>query len=200
MLPPVHSHARKTSTPVAFTSMALNTISAKNEASPYLNLASYIMQNKVLHKKIREQGGAYGAGASYNVLNGNFHMYAYRDPHIASTLEAFGEAISTVQAGHFHESDLEEAKLSLIQHMDTPLSPGARGNEAYVHLRDNLQPTCRQEFRKIVLEASCDNIKHTVETYLSFFMQQATIVSFCGEDLLKKENATMPNKLPILPI
>lgn len=199
-LPTVTSHARKTSTPVAFTSMAVNTISASNAASPYLSLASCIMQNKVLHKKIREQGGAYGGGASYNILNGNFHMYAYRDPHIASTLQAFGEAITCLQEGQFNDSDIEEAKLSVIQHMDAPLSPGARGNEAYAHLRDNLQPAFRQSFRDIVLNASFHDVKKSVETYLSDFTQKGTIISFCGEDLLKKENNLLGNKLPILPI
>jgi presequence protease len=199
-IPPVTSHARKTSTPVAFTCMATQTICAPDPLSPYLSLASTIMQNKVLHKKIREQGGAYGAGASYNIMNGNFHMYSYRDPHIASTLEAFKDAIFTIQSGQFNESDIEEAKLGIIQHMDTPMAPGSRGNDSYAQLRDNIQPAFRQAFRETILGATLHDIKKVAELHLSHFPEQSKIVAFCGEELLKKENALLSNRLPILPI
>lgn len=196
----ITSQARTISTPVAFTCMATKTICAPDPLSPYLSLAAAIMQNKVLHKKIREQGGAYGAGASYNVINGNFHMYSYRDPHIASTLEAFKEAINTIREGGFNDQDLEEAKFSVIQHMDSPVAPGSRANDAYVQLRDNLRPEFRQSFRDKVLSANVDNIKKAVELHLSHFIKEGRVVSFCGKELLTKENATLENKLPILSI
>lgn len=199
-IPPITSHARKTSTPVAFTCMATKTICAPDPLSPGLSLASSIMQNKVLHKKIREQGGAYGAGASYNIFNGNFHMYAYRDPHIASTLAAFKEALSTLKEGHFNDSDIEEAKLSVIQHMDAPISPGSRANESYVQLRDNIPFEFRQAFRDKILSLTLQDIKKVVDTHLRHFMQEATIITFCGEELLKKENGALENKLPMFAI
>jgi Zn-dependent M16 (insulinase) family peptidase len=197
---PTLSHARLTSTPVAFTCMATKTICAPDPLSPFLSLATTIMQNKVLHKKIREQGGAYGAGASYNVINGNFHMYSYRDPHIASTLEAFKEAILTLREGNFTDQDLEEAKFGVIQHMDSPVAPGSRGNDAYIQVRENLRPEFRQSFRDKILEAGADHIKKAVELHLNHFTQESRIVTFCGKDLLTKENALLENKLPILSI
>lgn len=196
----ISSQARTVSTPVAFTCMATKTICAPDPLSPSLSLAAAVMQNKVLHKKIREQGGAYGAGASYNVINGNFHMHSYRDPHIASTLEAFKEAIIAIKSGDFNEQDLEEAKFSVIQHMDSPVAPGSRANDAYVQLRENLRPEFRQSFRDNILSAEADNLKKVVQLHLNSFSKEGRIISFCGKELLIKENESLENKLPIFSI
>ena len=44
------------------------------------------------HTAIREQGGAYGGGASYNAGRGSFSFYSYRDPRVEGTLKDFGIA------------------------------------------------------------------------------------------------------------
>ncbi len=197
---PVISQARKISTPVAFTCMSCPTIHTPHPLAPAMSLASSIMQHVTLHKKIRELGGAYGAGASYNGINGNFQMHSYRDPHIASTIEAFKEAIITLGNQGFSERDLEEAKLSVIQQIDTPIAPGARANDAYNLLRENITPEKRQIFRGKILNATSTEIAEAVKLHLNHFAKDAHIVVFAGEDLLKKENTLLETKLPILSI
>src|SRR5581483_2175471 len=81
---PIKDQARTISSPVAFTAKVVQGVSFTHPSSSHLSLAAHIMQNTTLHKKIREQGGAYGGGASYSPSVGNFQFYAYRDPNIAS--------------------------------------------------------------------------------------------------------------------
>lgn len=199
-LPLITSQARKISMPVAFTAIGGKTIAAPDPFSPYLSVASTIMQNRVLHKKIREQGGAYGSGASYNIITGNFNMYSYRDPHLISTIDAFKEAIDTVGSGNFTEKELEEAKITIIQHIDTPVSPGARGSDAYSQLRDNLLPDFRQMFRGKILDASHKNIEDATKKHLSDFIEKSCLVTFCGEELFKKESPGLKTPLELLSI
>ena len=137
---PVVSQGRSMSTPVAFTCEAFPVASYLNPHAPGLTVAAHILDNKILHPKIREQGGAYGCGATYSPMTGHFTLYSYRDPKIASTLKIFREAVETIAEGHFQDSDLEEAKLETIQHMDVPISPGNRGATAYAWMREGKLP------------------------------------------------------------
>jgi Zn-dependent M16 (insulinase) family peptidase len=162
-----------------------------------------LADNKVLHRRIREQGGAYGCGATYSASLGYFNFHSYRDPHIASTLRTFSDAIDELASGHFTDQDLEEAKLGIIQQFDTPISPGSRALTAYAWLRDGKTRQMRQEFRDRLLALTAADIKAVVETELLPKKGQGVIVSFAGKDLLEKANAelTLENQaLPIFPI
>jgi Zn-dependent M16 (insulinase) family peptidase len=161
------------------------------------------LDNKILHRKIREQGGAYGCGATYSSNLGHFNFHSYRDPHIASTLNTFQYAVEQICAGHFTEQDLEEAKLIILQQFDVPISPGSRALTAYSWLRDGKTKEMRQEFRNRLLALTMQDLKHALETELLPKMGQGVIVSFAGKEQIEKENAllSIENKaLPIFPI
>ena len=49
------------------------------------------MSNIVLHKEIREKGGAYGSGCK--IGNGVMNFYSYRDPNVEKTYNAYKLAI-----------------------------------------------------------------------------------------------------------
>ncbi len=54
------------------------------DAAPLMVLAAYL-RNGFLHSAIREKGGAYGGGASYDGNACSFRFYSYRDPRLAET-------------------------------------------------------------------------------------------------------------------
>ncbi len=194
------SHARSIDAPVAFTSKAIKLITAPHEDIAYLSLASSLFDNKVLHKQIREKGGAYGSGSSYSAVSGNFYMYSYRDPNLASTLSAFDEAIISISKGEFSDEDLVEAKLSIIQSIDSPISPGSKASVGYSRIKEHRDATYRQTFRTSLLNATKKDVQDAVLKHLHDFSKSATVVTFAGKDLLDKElnNATI--NLPILEI
>lgn len=198
VLPERFSHARKIASPVAFSTIGYKTICAPNPDSPYLALSAQLMQNTVLHKKIREQGGAYGAGASYNIINGNFTFYAYRDPHLASTVKAFQEAANALKEGRFTPLELEEAKFLIIQNIDSPVSPGSRAMDSYAQMRENLRLDLRQAFRDKILSATCEDLSLCCQKYLGDIVKEGTFVTFCKETLLKKEESDLPFALPLV--
>lgn len=53
-----------------------------------------------MHKLVREQGGAYGAGASLG-MNGVFNIHSYRDPQTLGTYENYRKAIKEIADGNF---------------------------------------------------------------------------------------------------
>lgn len=198
-LPRGASQGRITANAVAFSAWVLPSVCYTDPATPYLSLAAKIMENTSLHKKIREQGGAYGSGASHVALSGYFLFHAYRDPHLSSTWKAFEEAIYTMAQGDFDEEDLQEAKLEIIQDLDAPFPPGARGGAAYDRLRGGRSAKRRQEYRERLLMAKKEDVIEAVRTHLA--SAQGTFVTMAGETLLDKEKALVQERsLPIFPL
>ena len=173
--------------PVAFTSLAMKVPTH----SPALLVSTDLMENKVLHPKIREQGGAYGGGAQYNSLTGIYTLTSYRDPQIAATLSAFKEGVKRIQEGLFTETDLTEAKLGIMQRVDAPISPGSRAYAAYLYHREGQTIERREAFRTAVLEMSQEDVIEWVRSYLD--PERGSLATFAGQELLEKE------KLPLLP-
>ncbi|QVL58287.1 MAG: insulinase family protein [Simkaniaceae bacterium] len=187
ILPPAPvSEARVISSPIAFSSFGLSTTTLHDSASPALSLSTDLLENVFLHKKVREQGGAYGSGANYNPLSGNYYLYSYRDPHIAMTYKAFEDGIAHLSGGKFTDRDLTEAKLGLIQDLDTPISPGARANLAYTHFREGYTKEMRQDFRDHLLITTKDEVKKAADKYLKG--NKGIKISFAGENLIQNEN------------
>ncbi|MCE5294570.1 MAG: insulinase family protein, partial [Chlamydiales bacterium] len=151
---------------VAFTSTISKTISYSHPDAAAISLAAFLFDNITLHKRVREQGGAYGAGAIANIMSGTFAFYSYRDPNIAATLDAFKESLQMIAKHEFDDADLEEAKREMIQSLDSPIAPGTRAEVAYGWLREGKTLEMRQAFRDACLHATCTDIVRAVEQHL----------------------------------
>lgn len=188
-IPAIHvpSQGRLIASPVAFTSQIFASPSYLHPDTPLLYLAAHLMENKVLHPRIREQGGAYGSGASNAPMQGQFSFHAYRDPHIVATCLSFNDALTSIAHGHFDGDDLEEAQLERIQD-DSPVSPGSRAFLAYRWLMSGKSVTLRERERKAVLTATRQDVSRAVTEHLIPASHHGPIVSFAGRALLEKEN------------
>ncbi len=187
-LPVVESQGIIIASPVAFIGHAIPTISYTHPAAPALNLCSHLFDNLTLHKRIREQGGAYGGGSVSNPMSGNFYFYSYRDPNVVSTLHGFHEAIETLIDGEFDDHDIEEAKLEMIQSLDAPLSPGSQGEVAYGWWREGRTFEIRQSFRNALLRLDKPSIIHAAKEYILPEINKGATVVFSDKELLEKAN------------
>jgi presequence protease len=190
-LPSVYPQGRIISSPIAFTSMVFQTVSYVHPDAPALNVSSFLMDNLTLHTRIREQGGAYGGGAVSNVSWGHFYFYSYRDPNISSTLQAFNDSVKNIVNGNFSESDLQEAKLEMIQSLDSPISPGSRGDRAFGWICEGKSLEIRQAFRDKLLGLTKKEVIGAVKRHVLPNMKKGVVVVFAGKELLEKENAML---------
>lgn len=184
-LPKVSSQACVIASPVAFTASAVRAI----PYSPHILIATELLSNIVLHKEIREKGGAYGSGANYSPTTGNFYLYSYRDPHLTRTLSVFEEALKTIAKENFNDRELEEAKLGVIQTLDSPVSPGNRAMVAYSWRRANRTIEKRQAYREQVLSASASDVARVIEEHV--LSKKPVVVSFLGQELWEKEKPSL---------
>lgn len=200
-LAPATSHATPISSPVAFTVEAFSSIHYLHPHAPALSCAMPLFENTILHRKIREEGGAYGTGASFNPNFGNFYFHSYRDPQIAQTLTTFQLAIEMLASGQFDQRDLEEAKLGVIQGMDHPIPPGARAATAYNLWRDGKTPELRQRYRDTLLSLTKKELEQVIQKEIQSKKEKGVIVSFASRELLESQNSLLGKKaLPIIPL
>lgn len=197
-LPKPEPQARFIAAPVAFTSLGMRTIAYRDAEAPLLLISTELMENLILHKEIREKGGAYGSGATYTPSSGNFHFYSYRDPHLVRSVAAFRKALEKIASKGFNERELEEAKLGVLQSLDGPIPPGSRAMAAYAWKRAGRTLALREEFRQKVLSATREEIAVAVGKCL--MDKEGTLVTFLGQDLYAKEKKKLKIPLTVLPI
>jgi presequence protease len=188
------AHARTIASAVSFTSYAIPGLHYTHEDTPALNVASELFENKTLHKRIREQGGAYGSGAVNNPMRGVFYFYTYRDPHIVTSLGAMREAVEEIANGNFDARELEEAKLGIVQGLDSPISPGSRGIVAYSWQREGKTWEMRQASREKTLSLTREDIQKAVKKHLLERFDEGVTVSFADKTFLEQENAVLKQK------
>lgn len=195
------TQARITASPVAFTASLFPSVPYTHPLAAAISVASEIMENETLHACIREQGGAYGSGAVHAPLSGHFYLYAYRDPHLKATLEAFRESIEQVSQGNFNDEEIEEAQLGLFQELDSPIPPASRAMTAYSRERGGRSPERRQHFRESLLHCTKEQIQKAATDILMPGFEKSVTVAFANQEFLERENQLLGTEaLPIQPI
>lgn len=135
------------------------------DAAPLMVLAAYL-RNGFLHSAIREKGGAYGGGASYDGNACSFRFYSYRDPRLAETFADFEASIDWLFNAEQLPHQLEEAILGLIASMDKPGSPAGEAITACYALLHARTPSFRTVLRERLLAVTLDDLKRVAEQYL----------------------------------
>ncbi|MDY6481776.1 insulinase family protein [Acinetobacter faecalis] len=135
------------------------------DAAPLMVLAAYL-RNGFLHSAIREKGGAYGGGASYDGNACSFRFYSYRDPRLAETFQDFEASVDWLFNAEQQPHQLEEAILGLIASMDKPGSPAGEAITACYSLLHARTPAFRAQLRERLLAVNLDDLKRVADVYL----------------------------------
>jgi Zn-dependent M16 (insulinase) family peptidase len=162
-----------TSTQVNFCAKAYQTVASAHEDNATLQVLAGFMRNGFLHRSIREQGGAYGGGASQDPNSASFRFFSYRDPRLNETLNDFDRAIDWVISETHPDYQLEEAVLGIISAMDRPSSPAGEAKQAYYNHLFGRTMDQRLLFRKRVLRTSIHDLKTAAAKY--FDPKQASV-------------------------
>ncbi|NVK75302.1 MAG: insulinase family protein [Oceanospirillaceae bacterium] len=177
---PVESKANVawlTSTQVNFCSKAFRTAFGDHPDVAALTVLGGFLRNGFLHRVIREQGGAYGGGATFDGSTGSFRFYSYRDPRLTETLADFDASIEWMLNETHSEDVLEEAILGVIGSMDKPGSPaGEAQSDFYVQLHGR-SLAYREAFRAKVLSVTLEQLKHVTKTYLTKENENVAVVT-----------------------
>ncbi len=155
-----------TNTQVNFCARAYPTVPVEHPDAAVLSVLAGFMRNGFLHRVIREQGGAYGGGASHDADNAAFRFYSYRDPRLSETLDDFDKSVQWLLESKHEHRQVEEAILGVVGAIDKPGSPAGEAKDAFYSDLYGRTPEKRRQFRQRVLAVTMDDLKRVGETYL----------------------------------
>jgi Zn-dependent M16 (insulinase) family peptidase len=156
-----------TNTQVNFCARAYPTVPVGHPDAAALTVLGAFLRNGYLHRAIREQGGAYGGGASQDSGIAAFRFYSYRDPRLWETLDDFDASIRWLGEEPPEQRQLEEAILGIIGSLDKPSSPAGEAKQHFHNRLFGRTHDQREVFRQQVLSVSADDLRRVAETYLT---------------------------------
>lgn len=151
---------------VNYVGKSIKTVDMHHADAPALAVLSQILSNGYLHRVIREQAGAYGGGAVYRPMSGEFSFYSYRDPNDLKTLEAFEGSIDWVVNSNWPENLLDEACISLVGQMDRPETPMGEPKRILLNAFAGFSVTDRDAYRAALLTVGRDDVLTVAKKYL----------------------------------
>jgi hypothetical protein len=170
-----------TNTQVNFCARAYPTVSEQHPDAAALTVLGGFLRNGFLHRAIREQGGAYGGGATHDAGIAAFRFYSYRDPRLGETLQDFDMAVSWMLDTPHEARPLEEAILGVVGSMDKPSSPAGEAKQHFHNRLFGRNHETREQFRQRVLAVSMDDLCRVTETYLKPELASTAIVTNSGQ-------------------
>lgn len=165
-----------TNTQVNFCAKAFPTVSyAHPDAAPLAVLGGFL-RNGYLHRAIREQGGAYGGGASHDSDIGAFRFYSYRDPRMQETLDDFDKSLDWLASDKHEWRMVEEAILGVVSGLDKPGAPAGEARKAYYN-RQFGREKAREQYRDNILKVTLGDLQRVADTYLQADKASVAVVT-----------------------
>jgi Zn-dependent M16 (insulinase) family peptidase len=155
-----------TNTQVNFCARAYPTVSFAHPDAPALTVLGGVLRNGFLHRVVREQGGAYGGGASHDSDAAAFRFFSYRDPRLQETLDDFERAIDWVLDAAPEWRLVEEAILGVVGALDKPASPAGEARKTFFNELYGRSAQLRQAFRENVLSVRGEDLQRVTGQYL----------------------------------
>lgn len=148
--------------PVNYASKSILTVPYADPRFAALRILSKLISSVYLHPEVREKGGAYGGGAKLST-DGVFSFFSYRDPNSTRTLEVFDGTYDFLKKNGFSQEEIDEAKLGVFQHIDSPVPPGSQGMAKFIH---DLSDDERQRHRIQLKAVTRDQLMAVAEEFL----------------------------------
>ena len=155
-----------TNTQVNFCARAYPTVAVQHPDAAALTVLGGFLRNGFLHRAIREQGGAYGGGASQDSGIAAFRFYSYRDPRLDETLQDFDDSVAWMLESKHDTRALEESILGVIGSLDKPGSPAGEAKQHFHNRLFGRSHEQRVHFRQQVLAVSLEDLRRVADTYL----------------------------------
>ena len=176
-----------TNSQVNFCARAFPTVPSGHPDAAALIVLGGFLRNGFLHKAVREQGGAYGGGASQDNNSGSFRFYSYRDPRMGETLQDFDRAIDWLLSSKHDAQKVEEAILGTVSSLDRSESPAGRAKRIFHAELHGRTQEVRQHFRERVLATTLSDLHRVADTYLrSENACTAIVTDFSQKDAVLK--------------
>ena len=160
-------HAFEAPVAVGFAARAYSALAPGDADAAALAVLGPLLSGAELHRRIREQGGAYGVGANYCLTTGTFQLWSYRDPQPLATLTSFDDAIGALQTRVARADQIERAKLSVIRALDASCSLAHRAQLRFIDTVLERDVQSIAAFRCAVLDVGRSDVTRVIDSHLT---------------------------------
>jgi len=151
-------------------------------------VATRLLSTGYLHDRIRVQGGAYGAGCSFDRNTGVFGFTSYRDPGLQSTLDTYDHAAEYLRSGEIDADDVQKNIIGLIGQLDFYQLPDAKGYTSLVRHLSGVSDESRQQLREEILSTTMAEVRSFADA-LDEVKKNGTVVVLGSAESIAQANA-----------
>lgn len=178
------------SSPVSYSAQAFrSSLIESKDYGPEI-LISHILRTDYLWENVRMKGGAYGASASANGMDGIFSFSSYRDPNIEKTIEAFRTGLEVLASEGVTKEILEKAIITIVGRDVRPQSPGEKSLIGFIRKLYNITDGVRKTRRNSIMESDSGLLQAAAERLLES-MSESSIVVMAGRENLEKASESL---------
>ncbi len=154
------------------------------------SVLAHFLTTGYLWERIRMQGGAYGAGAGANGLEGLFGFSTYRDPNTLSSLASFREALSFASRIDLDADTFEKIVIGAAGKEDRPMAPGEKSFVAFRRKMLGITDEQRQARRDALIDCTPDQMRQAAKSLLARFDRGATVI-FTHPEALQRDRGSL---------
>lgn len=152
-----------------------------------LNVISNLLRTGWLWEKIRVQGGAYGASASFGRQSGVFTFTSYRDPNLKATLDVYDQSADFLRKLDLSQTELTRAIIGAISSFDPYMLPDAKGGTAMRRYLVGESEASLQQIRDEIMGTTVGRIKEFADV-LQAAAPNARVVVLGSADAIAAAN------------
>lgn len=183
---------------VNYVGKAGNLYDAGFEMHGAMHVAINYLRIDYLLNRIRIQGGAYGAFASFDPSSGIFGYGSYRDPNLLRTLDVYDATADFLRGQALSDDELTKNIIGVIGDFDPYLLPDAKGYTSLNRYLVNISDEQRQKTRDQVLSTTNADLKKVADALGA--VKNGHIVVLGSKDAIAKANSERGNFLKVTPI
>lgn len=155
-----------TATAVNYCALAFSTVPLGHAHAAALSVAGRLLTHQVLHPKLREQGGAYGGGASYQSGTAAFVLTSYRDPRLEATYADMRDSLRWLRTCPDDPRLLKESILGVLASLDAPGSPSGECRSRFAGDLKGITPARLDAYRAAILRVTAADVRAAAEALL----------------------------------
>lgn len=160
------------------------------------SVISKFLSRTWLWDKIRVQGGAYGAFASFDPTSGVFKYASYRDPNLLGSLEAYDKTQEFLRELTLNEEEIGRLIVGVIGDMDAYQLPDAKGRSSMQRYLIGYSDEMRQQTRNEILETNLNHFR-AFSDVLAALKEKGVVVVMGSSEAIEKVNVEHANLLPV---
>lgn len=161
-----------------------------------LQVMETMLRYEYLWKKVRVQGGAYGAFTQF-ALNGNSLLCSYRDPNLRETVQVYKELADYLRTFDVSDREMTKYVIGTMAASEVQYTPFMKGERAMMYRLCHITKEDRARVRQEIIDCTAEDIRSLADLVAS--VMDAPYICCIGSEGKIKEDKDLFEHVISLP-